>query len=1627
MEWEKFLFDLQLFGDDENNSGDENGGDENNDSPIVIGKTYQLKWDTATAETPVYGLFEVSPKKSTAEDATTYDCGKFTIAAQSAAMTLKAPTSGTKYYVAVKNTPYKNDDESITCPNGLDIEGLFSVDSAGTVTKLYPADNVLAKATVTLTAPSTALAFAAAEATGMTITINNLAAGSNIGLKAGDKAVTAKLDKGDVIHTGDTSSFTSNGGVLTLVGETVEEEVTDSETQETTTTTEHNTVLYAGDIIVKQADSSVHLAGTATGKEDDISVKVDKDATSAIDDDGVVVKAASGKITSITDLEGKGATVEVVVNSSQKVGNLSIPIVTTTVYKVLDDEDKMIEKTVTSQVNGVQDGEPTVTYLDLTKGGGEIYSGNYKAASVTNVIGSWGDGKKATTNDVFYHLSVSSADADTDSIVTSDNAATTFGRAVKDGKFQANAGDYYLKVKSSTTKQVTDKDDNVTTPATTTISSFEVYKGNAAGALVKVTTEAYTGTLKQDASGQIIKYTKPTTGQFANAHVNITDADIRSTFTNLKLGTNADSVTTKAATYTDLATGTYKIYSGTSVDATVAISGKVNVTVEESSNTLGDITGLNNGEKVTITHADGSIEVYTGTTPVSVKDPDTGKTTKYDTLTIETTSNTGAYHKYTGVRVDTDTLKTLNLNGGVNEESGYPTVFEEAITTGIADKTATETQSIVTDFDWTLNKSHVGYFAATTTATIPKSGKTSITATKDARYVKVTLDEDDPTKAAVSVVKVSNAGESTTAFEDKDKFAGALTITAPDKEGMTISLDGTNINAEKATAKITNLTKGSTVDVSVFEGTKSAMVTTAKLANGDQVTVNDDIYSASGNNATLSINDGGLYSGTVWAYHNVTPSVKVGKYTIANSIGSNLDAGEDIEKYAITVTATNGTSFSVGSLNDGDTFTVTDTDNKLGGAFTRYGNYLYETTDASNPKMYALKTGTSIASANLNTSASTWQKGYDTKDNAFVTSTVKLSLADKDLAADTTASRTFIRDRYMTTDPTKATNVNATVGTANAAYTVTEGTAYGKTNETNAPKAGYSNKYVAATAQTIEVANGWEVAAAAAGSTIKGATSGKDYLTANTGTDKITLNGAEDVVDVGTNFGGKDEITGYASGKDKLIVDDNAAFVLSTTTANDVYVAAAGTTAIADDTEYVLLKGVGGKAVTINDKVHYFGNGKEDTKGKTAAGTFIYEDGAYYQGNNSGNNTLKVNTIKGKAAKGVEGDAVAVSLVAPETGTAHYVNIETVDASASANEVELTAAAARTAATATSAGDGYTLKGGTYKSTLTGGTGNDTLWGGTGEDTFVLSLVDGGHDTVKNYTSDKDKLSVTTENDAALTATSFTVDGKNVLIGYTGTTENPDLQYVTVENAVGKKLTVNDTDVFVGVQTTGNTFTTKNGAGIYVGSEKYKDTIKVVKSVEGLTETALDDDKKAGLGLGADDEVYVYSKYQGGKIDLSNSTAGSNYAGIDVVDASGVKATAAAVSEYGTKFLKAHAGVDVTAAAGAGTDNVGTTFTGSAFNDRFTCGTGNDTINYSTNQGSDIIKDFGVGDIIQLNGLSSADIAALNNLNSGAQSEGTFTFTSGGSLAISAAENAEMKLTYDAAKKQIKGVANPQT
>ena len=799
--------------------------------------------------------------------------------------------------------------------------------------------------------------------------------------------------------------------------------------------------------------------------------------------------------------------------------------------------------------------------------------------------------------------------------------------------------------------------------------------------------------------------------------------------------------------------------------------------------------------------------------------------------------------------------------------------------------------------------------------------------------------------------------------------------------------------------KITNLAADSNIG---FALTSKDEIKTAKLTEKDMITVGtSEFVAASG--TTLTIKEGGLYSGTVWAGtdDDAAAVVTVGKYTIAN--GNIIPAGSDITDVSFTVTANNGTSFTLGALDDGDVVTVTDanTNSPLQGTYVKNGTYLYNFTaaayDASTAKMYSLGTAKTIQSANLNTKNGTWKKAYDTSANTNITSTVKLALADKAITADET-DFSFVRDKYSTTDYTKATNIAATIKKTGAisAYDVVQGAVDNLSVAITGDEAkGLTHKYDAAdTAQTIEATNGWEVAAGAADTTIKGAASGKDYLTANTGNDTINLFGAADIVDetsLTESAGGKDTISGYFAGKDKLKFDDGTKFTLSTSIANDVYAAAEDWTE--DTANYALLKGVGGKAVTI--KVgdseyadYYFANGKSKTN------SFTYVDGAYYVGNSAADatNTLKVTTDKNKKTKiNTTGTMIAVSL-----GDTKYDSINVLDASGSANEVVLIA----------KDGVDSTLKGGMYVSTLISGTGNDTLYGGSGENTFVLGdITANGNDTIKNYNSSKDKLTTTD----TLTANSFGIaeDNKNnVVLG----------GKVTIEKAVGKAITLTDSagdkTAYIGKSGVANTFIVSDKPSdkdIYVGSTA-ADKIKISRVISDLTlgnPTAEGDDTVS----------YTISKYQGGKVDLS----GTNVASIEEVDASGLKASSTTVSEYGTKFVKSFAGVDVTA-ANTGVGNEGTTFTGSSFNDRFTCGTGKDTIKYTAGHGDDVIKNFGVDDVIQLNGLTSAEIKDLSaeNANVAAVLSG---FSSGRSLNITTAAGTTLEFSKTGNKCTVKGVS----
>ena len=1365
------------------------------------------------------------------------------------------------------------------------------------------------------------------------VTVKNAAAKSNLTLKEGDTA-TAALKIGETVTANGNSYMAAAAGTMTFVGETyVDDDTTDPITYGYATT------LQAGTIALKNGETA-YLTGATSSNTDDVEV-------TTTDADGIIVKVAAGKVSSITGLSGANATA--IVTEKSVSGTTETRVVTTYTVMDADGAGTMVSKTVETTI-GTNPAETVTTYANLSGSNADVTKASYKEAVVT-AIGGYGSSSDTGAHMMYYYAGADAATATTAAGATIDstnNSTRTTAAQLAVGNFVADAGAYYLKVSSSTKAATT------STPLTTTISSVELWQANAEGKLTKVTKPAYNGTVPTiDAAGAAINYTKPKTAGFK---VSFTDADIRSKFTNLNLGTGLDSVTTQDGTYSNLGSGTYTVYGGTSVSNTVTIRGKANVTVGDATNEhkVTSITGLDNGETVTFT--------TTGTTGTSTR---TIQATAANKVNITDVTAAGVKTVYKGVTVTN--LATTNI-------------FNTIDTSGLENKYITH--SVESNLDWTMNGSSDAYFLISGTGTnakaTVKAGKSTISAA-DAKagkaYVHVTVDNAGTvTLETITAAATVDGDGNVTAISTTNPatFAGTVTITAPSTQKITMAGRGI---ADNATLIIKDLAAGSDIDATLStDGTTNAndKFTTAKLAAKDTFKINGVIYKSGADNNAITIQADKLYSGTLLSDTTTGTTIGVGDYTVTTTAG------------AVTVTGNAGKTFSLGELSDLDTVAVTKGTSNA--SYTKYGSYIY---DAGSKKMYSLGKNTTISSAAL-TGTSGW-KAYGTSTGAV---TVNLSAADTKIAADakTAAGAATAYDFTV--------NVNAESTKLAAARTaeVAAENAAGVTGASDfISKAGdvttNGRKYDAAAVdvagekvdQTINVTNGWTVTAAAATTTtINGAASGEDKLIGNTGDDTFNLKGAADTVDVLTNAGGKDIISGYASGKDKIILDTNAKFSLSTTKSGDVYAAAttfADAADVAAATEYVLLQGVGNKAVTINEVEHYFGDGTKLTTGAS----FTYADGAYYHGNTSGKNILKVGTLKDKASKtNLFDNPITIDLANAHdpANASHYDYIDTVDASGSANEVALTAGAGH----GTNNTVGYTLKGGSYKSTLTGGSGADTLVGGKGDDTFDISNQE-GKDIIQDYNkSGEDKLLVGT----LLTATDVAVSDSDVVIGTSPNT-------VTIQKAAGNAITAVTAagakqTVYVGKGGKDNTFTitaTPGAKDVYVGSIG-TDTIALKKSITGLTvEQDPDDHSKYTIGL-----------YQGGEIDMV--TNAPQYSSIDAVDASGVKATAAALSEYGTKFVKAHAGVKVKGSAS------GTAFTGSAYDDIFTTsGSDNakaDTVNYNVNSGNDVVSGFSVNDVLKLTGLSAADISSIESAYTantlGAQLSNGMSFTAGGSIQL---------------------------
>ena len=1537
-----FKFDLQMFAE-----------------PLYTG---QLKFGVNSE-----GKFGVDLSVNTTTHVTTM---KGSIAEQSAATSITAPTSDVKYYAYVTNTVDEN-----TKLNVLSVNNIYALDSTGQFTDITDSlkqqqANGLLTGNITITASaSQPVALDLDEAPG-NYTVKNVAAGSMINLKGGDTLATTSLKAGERIVLGtvtvtpaeidpDTQEVTTpaqttiaasdlvytaaSAGTLTFVGET-----TVDSTDPQNPVTSYNTVLQSGTIALAANSQVVAaravLSGGSVATGDDVAV-------TTTDGDGIVVKVANGQVSSITGLNGADKTATVLEFSTSAAGVTAIQ----TTYTAIDADGTMIKKVVktataedeeaaVTAVEAIAEADATVTYADI-KSGAEVYKAKYSEATAT-AYGAWSTGA-AGTNTVYYALqNDASAAAGTTNLIN-DNTNTGVRRvnAAAD-TFYADAGNYYLKVTEKTVAATSTK------PATTTINSIELMQSNAVGKLSKVTTPAYTGTLNYDANGLAIVYNKAKTAEY---HVNIENADITSKFTNLTLGAAGDYVTTQDATYSNLAAGTYTIYGGAAVANTVTLKGKANVTV--AANKVGSVTGLDNGETVTI---------------VTYDDTDGMSTTE-----VKATSATAA----TVTKTDAEGMTTVTKYKNIVNMGTRSVADIAAGTVGEVDGDAVV--SISTNFDYTVNGSSVGYFAITGSgssakATV-KTGKTTITAAQaenNPKYVKASVNNAGVLTLAAVELGVTKTNGVITAITDDTAaaFSGTLSITAP--SGTAITLNDRGVGAD-AILNITNLADNSIIAAVALSNEKDS-VATAKLDIGDNVNIGGVNYVSGAKNNTLTFKGKGnainFYSGTLLVDSNYSNGVTVGNYNIL------MDEEDD---QTITLTASTGKTFTLGELDNMDNVQITDNSatTPVVTTFTKYGSYLYDT---ANGKMFSLGTGTSATSAKL-TAAANWK----TYTNAAGAVTVNLALADTAIKKDSTKNYDFEVNKLTETANVNKARTAAVVVTHNDdpnqpdgsdAYITKTGDVTGKT-------------YAAAdgTAQTINATTGWTVTASKnAATTINGAASGTDKLIGNTGADTFNLKGAADTVVI-DDYKGKDTISGYASVKDEVQL--NAAttvYSLSTTKSGDVYAAAdalADAAAVDAATNYVLLQGVGSKAVSISTDGgdtyadHYFGDGT-----KTTSATFTYATGAYYHANAAvvaadNTNTLKIGTLKDAASKtNVADAAIAVDL----TGSAdQYAYINVVDASGSANKVVLTAGVA--------AGTSYTLKGGTFKSTLTGGANADTLVGGTGEDTFVISTL-AGADTIEKYTASKDVLQVT----EALTAAKLHASNSDVVVG-TGIDANDK---VTITNAVNTALTINVVDeddssiitdtqtAYVGKEGTDNTFTVTTAPdanSIYVGSSAGTDTIKLNASIAEFTEPTTTNESQ-----------FKFTKYQGGTIDLS----GPNYSSIEAVDASGVKVASALVSEYGSKFTKVMGGVSVTAS------ETGTSFTGSNFDDLFTLddATANDIYTTSVNQGSDIISKFGVGDVIQLNGLSTADINKLSAYAVAGTLEtelgNGFSFAAGGKLTL---------------------------
>ena len=1351
----------------------------------------QLNWADVSGRAT--GYFAVNTSKQTAA-----------IAEQSQKVTVTAKVGATALY-AVANAKTDDEGREALTIDALQVQTTKDASTGKVSTKVLEPGNavengatLLNGVTLTVTAPTNLPLYysrpTGEKAATYKLTVKNAATESYFAhLAVGDRVTTATLAAATdtkpaeyvQMEEADGTTVTYRAGAkgqMVFVGEGTAAQAT----------SDASARLLSGTVRLFNG-KNIYLAGgaddknlTYNGKGNDLTVK-------ATGDGNVIVKVAKGVISSVTGLDQEGATLEVVTGTGTSAATVKY-----TVANINRDAKGNAISLLIERVDGTTDTtDGKATYAEdarktyrTVKTTADFYAGDQtktfkEMPRETPTLTDWTTAAtkyafietSAVATPFTYVFSSTSAKTATTGAVTSDVITSTF---------DALPGKTYYRMTAKTAAN------GMTTISAIDALEVDASSGTVAKLAVVNSNSPVSGTIVIDGASSTLTdatYAKITFALPAAEKrywtLDAKNVALGSVFSNL---TDNDYVAsadgkfilgTDGKTFTVYTNGTER---GTSTQVVTYSGGKGDTATAEVEKGKLTIKGLlTQKEKVTV---------------VTDLDTEGLVTTEYLALAG------GLVQKTTTAADGTKTIQTTKAAVAADAD---------IISAEYGDVDPSKT-TIFSDFNWTLDKSQVGYFAVSNNAATAKVAKTTITAKNAATtYIAVELDGTNGVDGVVKSVKAMHFDTATGKMVENDEgtYVGKITMQAP--SGAALYFDRTAaLNTDKdsvganAVIAITGAAAGSRISNlkanSVYANCDS--VTTAKLTKDNGVSVGGNRYIAGVNGAlgfTMQQVNGTddervtLTSGTIRLYAGETlyggttegyNAAIVGK----TGIVATLDSGSEITVAASTKVSKGvaTTTYTVGELGENESFQVLNYgEETVTSTFKKSSSNLFyipegaADDDKEGKYVYALKGATSVKSSVLTvTGKIPTAKGWATVVDTFTegtdyfltttygTVTVNLKTLDSRYAADVkkkdgSASSTyaFVYDKYVASGTKVAKAIAANV--VKAADTSIQQVIGDVTGAK-----GTIRTYMATwnLAQSINATANWSIVGSLAADTITGASSGSDTLVGSAGNDSLVGGGAADEFVVGA---GQDTIKSYASGKDTITITDDglssgnllgitAANVSLTSSADVLLWNDTGTEGYDADDTSVLLVGMGNKkAVKINGTNYYFGSGKA-----TKAETFTFDvtsaeqsKTARYFGKENLANVLSVGTDKTKATAKTLGDTLTVDL----TDATRYVNIASIDASKSGNRIDLTAAAT-----------GSTLKGGTYQSTLRGGAGNDSLYGGSGVDVFWAEDLHGS-DTVKSYQTSKDAVFLGNLDTDPTTATeigefTLTQSGKNVIL-----------------------------------------------------------------------------------------------------------------------------------------------------------------------------------------------------------------------------------------------------------------------